>query len=131
MHLPPPRVIWFLAVGCMAALTHLGVVMALVSYSGLAPLVANIIGWLIAFCVSFGGHYSATFRDQNAPKLRSSMRFFVISAAGFAINECAYAVLLHGNWLPYDAALAVILLAVSSITYLLSRHWAFRGTEAR
>ena len=125
------RVVWFIAVGCAAALTHLGVVMGLVTHFGFNPLIANIAGWLVAFGVSFSGHYNATFRDQNAPKLRSTMRFFVVSAAGFGINETAYAALLHWNGLPYDVALAIVLLVVAVATYGLSRHWAFQGIEGR
>jgi uncharacterized membrane protein len=56
------------------------------------------------------------------------MRFFVLSAAGFAINESAYALLLHLTLLPYQVLLAFILIAVAAFTYLLSQRWAFQGT---
>jgi len=93
----------------------------------MAPLVANVAGWLVAFGISFTGHYRMTFNAQQAPVLRASGRFFLVSAAGFAVNEAAYALLLHWTWLRYDAALAVVLVAVATATYLLSRHWAFKG----
>lgn len=125
------RVIWFVSVGCCAALTHLGVVIALVNQLHVAPLLANIVGWLVAFGVSFAGHFRMTFRAQQSPILQASIRFFMVSAAGFVINEAAYAVLLHFNWLPYDAGLAVVLIAVAIGTYVLSRHWAFKGIATR
>lgn len=123
-----PRPIRFIAVGCAAALTHLAVVMALVTQLGLAPLAANIAGWMVAFVVSFAGHYRITFMAQHAPALRAFMRFFLVSAIGFTINEIAYAVLLRWTWLPYDAALALVLAGIAMATYLASRHWAFKST---
>jgi putative flippase GtrA len=124
---PRLRVASFIAVGCVAAAVHLGVVVALVGGAGQLPLAANIVGWLVAFGVSFSGHWLLTFRAQQAPLWRAVRRFFSISAAGFAANELAYAVLLKWSTWRYDIALAIILVAVAVITYLLSSRWAFRG----
>jgi putative flippase GtrA len=123
------RTILFILVGSAAALTHFLTVVLIVERFALAPLKANVIGWLCAFGVSYGGHYTLTFADHAAPVLRSAGRFFVLSAAGFAINECSYAILLSVSALPYYFLLALILVAVAILTYLLSRRWAFRGTD--
>ena len=122
------RVIWFVAVGCAAALTHLGVVVVLVSRHGQLPLAANVIGWLAAFIVSFAGHWLFTFRSQQAPLWRAARRFFGVSAAGFATNEFAYALLLQWSSWRYDLVLALVLVGVAVITYLLSSRWAFLGS---
>jgi len=58
-------------------------------------------------------------------------RFFALSLAGFALNETGYALLLRWTALPYDLALACVLLAVAVMTYLLGSSWAFRRTPAR
>jgi len=121
------RLICFVAVGCAAALAHLGVVVVLVSRHGQLPLVANVVGWLVAFTVSFAGHWLLTFRSQQAPLWRAARRFFGVSAAGFAANELAYALLLHWSRLRYDLVLALVLVGVAVITYLLSSRWAFLG----
>jgi putative flippase GtrA len=113
------RVAWFVVVGCAAAAVHLGVVKLLVSQLGWLPLVANVAGWLLAFCVSFAGHW----------QIRAARRFFFISFTGFSINEAMYAVLLRlvgDDW--YLVVLFFVLLSVAVITYLLSSRWAFRGT---
>lgn len=123
------RTILFILVGSAAALTHFLTVVLIVETLALAPLKANVIGWLCAFGVSYGGHYSLTFADHAAPLLRSAGRFFLLSAAGFAINECSYAILLSVSALPYYFLLALILIAVAVLTYLLSQRWAFRGTD--
>jgi putative flippase GtrA len=123
------RIAWFVFVGCAAAAVHLGMVTFLVSGLGWAPLVANIAAWLVAFIVSFSGHWHLTFPHSGAPMLRAIRRFFLISLAGFVTNEALYAALLHmfgARW--YLASLFVVLLAVAVMTWLLSSRWAFRGT---
>lgn len=125
------RIAWFVLVGTGAAAVHWGVVVMLVTHAGWRPLLANVLGWLIAFVVSFSGHYRWTFRDHGVPLWRSAMRFFAVSASGFAINEAAYALLLHWSGLRYDLVLALVLIAVAGGTYLLSRHWAFNRKPER
>jgi putative flippase GtrA len=122
------RVAFFITVGCAAAATHFAVVVFLVSQWAVPPLAANVLGWLIAFVVSFTGHWRLTFRAQQAPLLQSVRRFFGISLAAFALNETAYAVMLHWTSMRYDVVLFLILVAVAVITYLLSSRWAFLGT---
>lgn len=123
------RVLAFVATGSTAALVHFAVVVGLVDHAGWAPLVANVAGWLAAFGVSFAGHLRFSFADQAAPPVRAARRFLAVSAGGFAINEAAYAALLHGGGLGYRVALAGVLLGVALLTWLLSRHWAFRGNR--
>ncbi|RTZ40681.1 GtrA family protein [Candidimonas sp. SYP-B2681] len=117
---------WFVAVGFAASVTHWLVVVGAVSASGMRPLLANIVGWLVAFCVSFSGHFLLTFRQQRAPLVQAARRFFAVSALGFGVNELAYAWLLHATTLPYDALLALILIGIAGMTFILGRAWAFR-----
>ena len=124
------RLAWFVAVGCTAAAVHFGTVVALVERLALATLLANIAGWLLAFVVSFCGQWLLTFRARQAPVLQALPRFFLVSLAGFATNEAAYAVLLHFSALPYDLLLALVLVGVAVMTYWLSSRWAFRGSRA-
>lgn len=114
-----------MVVGATAALVHWGVVVALVSSDLLPPLIANIIGWLVAFVVSFSGHYQLTFRHQGTPLRRSVRRFFLLSGAGFLVNESSYAFLLDQTALPYELLLAVVLVGVAFLTFVASRLWAF------
>ncbi|MDM9561568.1 GtrA family protein [Bordetella petrii] len=117
---------WFLCVGCAAAATHWAVAVGCVEQLGLPPLAANAIGWLVAFVVSFTGHYRLTFRHLASHWTVAARRFFLISACGFLLNEAAYAWLLHTTRVRYDALLALILLGLAALTFLASRLWAFR-----
>jgi putative flippase GtrA len=125
------RLAWFVAVGGAAAAVHFGVVVGLVEAYRLPPLAANVAGWLVAFVVSFCGQWLLTFRGRGVPWLQALPRFFLVSLAGFIINEAGYAILLHWSALRYDALLALVLLAVAVMTYLLSSRWAFRGSPGR
>jgi putative flippase GtrA len=119
------RLIWFVIVGCAAAAVHWLTVVGLVSGAGWQPLWANGVGWLIAFHVSFAGHHRYTFGDRRGSVVQAGLRFFALSAGGFAINEAAYAVLLRLGVQRYDIALLVVLVGVAVLTYLLGRGWAF------
>lgn len=124
------QVILFIAVGCAAAATHWGVAVTCVEAFGAAPLLANLVGWLVAFVVSFSGHYRLTFRHSKTPWTIAARRFFFISAAGFIINESAYAWLLRVTAVRYDILLALILVVLAFATFITSRLWAFRHKSA-
>lgn len=117
---------WFVATGCAAALTHWLVAVLCVSSLAMPPLLANVAGWLVAFIVSFLGHYHFTFKQQRGPWAGAAQRFFLVSALGFCINELAYAYLLHVTTIRYDILLAMILIALAVLTFILGRFWAFR-----
>jgi putative flippase GtrA len=125
------RIDRFILVGTAAAAVHWGTVVALVALLGWKPLVANVAGWLLAVGLSFLGHHRLSFQDHGAALAPAFARFFAVSAGGFAINEAAYALLLHWGVLRYDLGLAAVLVAVAGLTYLLSRHWVFRRNRAR
>lgn len=119
------RLARFVAVGTAAAAVHWGVVTAIVSRWGWAPLAANVAGWAVALTVSFLGHHLLTFRGHGQPWWRSAPRFAAISALGFLINETAYAAMLRWSGQSYQLALAIVLVGVAALTWLLSSRWAF------
>jgi putative flippase GtrA len=124
------QLIWFVVVGICAAFTHWICVVALVSGGYLTPLVANLVGWLVAFVVSFTGHFQLTFRHQRQSLAQAIRRFFLLSASGFLINELSYAWLLNHTTMPYQWLLGAILIAVAVFTFMASRLWAFAASRA-
>ena len=119
------QLFWFVIVGTSAAAVHWLVVVALVSGMALHPLLANIAGWLVAFMVSFTGHYQLTFRRHDTTATAAMRRFFLLSAAGFLINETTYALLLKFTTIDYQWLLAGVLIAVAVLTFLIGKFWAF------
>jgi putative flippase GtrA len=122
------QLFWFVIVGSLAALTHLGVVMGLVELWQLPPLGANVLGWLVAFMVSFAGHHRLTFGSSGSPFWPALRRFWLISAGAFLVNQAAYALLLRYAGWNYALLLALVLVGVAIGTYVLSRWWAFAHT---
>ncbi|MEJ6002370.1 GtrA family protein [Paucibacter soli] len=121
--------LWFGAVGASAAAVHFAVVVLAVKLLALAPLLANVLGFMLAFCVSFVGHHRLSFAAQQASGRQALPRFALVALLGFASNELMYAVLL-GLGVEYRLALFLVLLAVAAMTWLLSRHWAFKRRAA-
>jgi putative flippase GtrA len=119
------QLFWFVVVGCSSALVHWLVVVALVSHWSIAPLLANVAGWLVAFLVSFTGHYQLTFRHHDTQAREALQRFFALSASGFLINELSYAALLRWTHFDYQWLLAAVLVGVAFMTFVISKFWAF------
>lgn len=90
------------------------------------PEVANALGFVIAFFVSFAGHRRLSFQDAGTSLLTSLRRFAATALAGFACNELVFMLLLRGLNLAPMVALFVALVVAAGQTYVLSRFWAFR-----
>lgn len=117
--------LWFLGVGAGAALTHVLVFRALQPHTW--PELANALGFVVAFGVSFVGHRWLSFRGAATTVGQSLGRFAVTALLGFATNEAVFALLLRvGGWAPLSALLAAMVLAAGQ-TWVLSRRWAFRS----
>ncbi len=120
------QVMRFGLVGLTALSVHLLSVMVLVKTWGISPLGANFLGFLLAFQVSYWGHYKWTFVADHVSHKRASLRFFILAGSTFGINELLYAGLLKTTELPYDVALLMVLIVISVSTFVLSKFWAFR-----
>ncbi len=121
------EIVRFGGVGITALLVHLAAVSLWLVPTGLQPLVANIIAFLIAFIVSYLGHRHLTFRASHVANRHALPRFFIVACLGFAINEFLYFVLLSFTSLDYRIALFIVLLTVAILTFVLGKLWAFSG----
>ncbi len=131
-----PRSLRFIAVGGCAAVVHYIVVLLCVEYFQIAVLLANVVAFLLAFCVSFSGHAYLTFYPAELSNVSDAIwpmqrfkktlpRFFIVAVSAFACNEMLlYFLIKHIDW-PYQFALAVTLMAVAGVTYIVSKYWAF------
>ena len=120
-----PQFIRFGIVGVLAMSVHMGCVWVLVEL-GLAPLLANIIAFLIAFQVSFFGHARFTFNVSDPNNRKHQIKFFSVALFSFLLNEACYKVLLDVFHMQYLVALTIVLVGVAFVTFALSKLWAFR-----
>lgn len=115
----------FATVGAGATLVHLVVAWLANRGVGFEPFTANACGFLAAFALSYLGHFYWTFGRQ-AGHSRHLPRFVVVALVGYALtNVVVWAIAIRAG-LPFEAALAVILVVVPASTWLLARIWAFR-----
>lgn len=120
-----PQALRFVLVGGAAAATHLLVVWLLVHSAHWQPLLANVLAFLVAFWVSYGGHAALTFADAGAQHRQALPRFFVVACSAFVANELLYFAALR--WLHWDYlwGLASVLVLVALGTFISSKFWAF------
>ena len=94
-------------------------------FVAVAPLIANIGGFLVAFCVSYTGQRYLTFKAADIPHRRALPRYFLVSVSSFGLNEALFYLLLTYTPIPPQIALAIVLLSVAAGTFVMSRRWAF------
>jgi putative flippase GtrA len=114
----------FTAVGTTAASLNVAVVAGTVPL-GVSPLVANVIGFLLAFALSFLGHARWSFPAAGRPIGVALRRFAVLSILGFGLNEACYAGALSWTELDYRLALVAVVTGLGLLKLLASKHWAF------
>jgi putative flippase GtrA len=105
---------------------HWTVVATLVPTFGMHPLLANVFATITGFQVSYWGHRLVTFQARNLRHRQTLPRFIVVASTSFTINETLYFLLLRYTSLDYRLALFLVLGTVASLTFVLSRQWAFR-----
>ncbi|WP_046157567.1 GtrA family protein [Chromobacterium vaccinii] len=119
------QLFWFGVVGVSAMLLHFALVTLVLVPQGVPPLVANVLGFLGAFQLSYWGHRRFTFEAGHVPHRQALPRFFGVSCLSFCVNEAMYFALLRYAPLDYRVSLAIVLFAVAALTFLLGKLWAF------
>lgn len=121
------QAIHFVIVGIAAATVHFVSLVGWVQWGKVSPVYANVLAFLLAFCVSFSGHYYLTFQSQNKHSFRSSLgRWFVTSIGGFTLNQLIFLVGIYYlgiEWYRIVWIFATGLVIV--ITFILGKFWAF------
>lgn len=121
-----PQGLQFVAVGGVAAMTHLAVVCLLVAWAGMHPLAANVLAFLVAFVVSYHGHAWLTFASVQAHGWPVVARYFAVASLSFVANELLYFIALHWLHWHYFWSLTGVLVLVAVGTFVLSKFWAFK-----
>ncbi|MCC7006638.1 MAG: GtrA family protein [Ottowia sp.] len=124
-----PRSLRFIMVGTCAAAVHFVIALMAVEIGQIPPLWANVLGFCVAFCVSFLGHARLTFSQHNTPLWSALPRFFAVAVTAFACNEWLFYLCITQLAWPYQPSLALVLLVVAGGTYYASKYWAFRQTR--
>lgn len=118
------KVVLFGLVGLTASVVHFLLAATLFSYLGVNLFLANVFGFLLAFSVSYFGHYYLTFRSRQAHRTAIT-RFVVTALTGFAVNNVSLAMMTWAIGYESQWSLATAIIVAAAVVYLLSGRWAF------
>ena len=118
---------WFAVIGAAAAAVHYFVAVGIEFTQLMSPAKANILGFLLAFPVSYLGHRKLSFAGHTATHQQAFPKFFAVALTGFLVNQLMVLNTLSFTALPFWLVLAVVMVLVAISTYLLSRYLAFKG----
>lgn len=137
------QALWFLAVGASAALVHFLVLVSIVNFTTATPAWANVGAFLLAFMVSFFGHFYFTFKQSEysdksiqhnnnhihkKKHLPALGKWFSSSAAGFIANQGLF--VLGLRWFGEQYYMLIWLLVtgvITVMTFALGKFWAFKS----
>lgn len=123
------KIITFGVVGVGASLVHIAVAWVALHLLMMPVLLANILGFGVAFIWSYIGHYHLTFRAK-AGHGGAVLRFAAVALGGFAINT---GVVLAWQLAFGSASIWAIVLGVAvaaGAVFIASNFWAFVGRES-
>lgn len=112
-------------VGVSAAVVHFAVVVALVEPHWLQPLMANILGFGIAFQVSYWGHRGWTFSGTTQSHAVAVPRLLIVSGLTFMANESMLYILMNEFKLSYKLALFIVLSVLPLAVFTVNKWWVF------
>ena len=92
---------------------------------GMAPLSANLVGFLFSFAWSFFGHARWTFPAQGRDVGAALWRFAVISLLSFVLTEVAYAGVLEWTSIDYLLSLYLVIVTLALGKLVASKYWVF------
>ncbi len=115
----------FATVGVVATIVHVIVGVSLNRLAGMSPLMANLIAFAAATCVTLFSNSRFTFKGHHkgASDLAKGLITVLI---GLALNQVIVLIITRYIGLPYEAALFAVIIIVPIATFLLFKFWAFR-----
>ena len=124
----------FAAVGLVGYIVDSAITYAGAKYLGLSPELARPPGFIVATIVNFFLNRAITFRHSRAPLGRAFVRYWLVAAAGLAVNYAVYsACVLLAPRFGVEVTPAILPLFVAAgvgvamvVTFVGFRSFAFR-----
>lgn len=114
----------FGVVGVAALIVH-WCLATFVIWCGMPPLLGNLLGFIIAFGVSYFGHRHLTFSASKSRHSQALPRFITVAIAGFGVNQIMFYLLLSYTSIHYAISLFLVLGSVAVMTFILGKTWVF------
>ncbi|MCG7375260.1 GtrA family protein [Pseudomonas luteola] len=116
----------FAIVGLVATAVHISILWVLINLFAIQVFFANLTAFIIAFLVSFSGHYLWTFKS-SLEFYKAVIRFLLISLSGFLLNNIILITLLKKAWFSNTTAATLAVIIVPAITFIASKLWGFKN----
>lgn len=120
----------FGAVGVLASLTHALIFHLLYTTVTNSHLIANVFAFLVAFVVSYAGHFHWTFRGESQ-LIRSQgaafFRFFRTALIGLAINLFFAQATISWLGLHHYVYLTCLFFVTPIVVFLLTKFWVMKS----
>jgi putative flippase GtrA len=120
----------FGVVGGLATLIHALAFAVALEILHARPLIANLVGFALALCLSFVGHLRWTFRAElsgRRPDLpRMFFRFALVALTGLLLNSLIVFVVVEQLALDYRFAMLLMVTVVPLFLFWQSKRFAFR-----
>lgn len=123
---PIAQLLRFGIVGVAATIVHMSVAFALHYLLNLSPLLSNFFAFLVAWCVSYAGQFSWTFKNSSAGHKQSAPKFFAVSVLSLILNQIIIWVTAEYFQIPFYLAVIFVVTSVPLVTFFLSKYWVFR-----
>ncbi len=114
----------FAGIGVFATLVHGLTLNLLVLGVGLHPTLANVGAFLVAFSISYFGHYYFSFRSRQ-DHVAAAPKFFIAALIGLTLNTLTFAIIVNLLQLHYMIAFAAVIIILPPIMFLISRKFVF------
>ncbi|CAG9226974.1 membrane hypothetical protein [Paraburkholderia tropica] len=122
------RFVGYACVGATGTLVQYMTLAALVMAHTVGPVVASCLGAVAGALINYYLNHRFTFRS-GLPHAKSAPRFFVIAAAGLALNGALMLVLTHLADVAWMVAQCVTTAVLLVLTYTASSVWTFRVSK--
>jgi len=116
----------FALVGGVATATHVLAALILFYISGLGAFSANLMGFVSAWLVSYGGNRYWTF-VASGPHRVTAPKFLLVSIVGLLLNMAIIYLACDVMNLPFWLGLAIVVAVVPILQFAASRYWVFVG----
>ena len=118
----------FGAVGITATLAHTLIFISTLRLLGWPEQISNLVAFIIAFALSWSGHYFWTFQTGGwqTGGWQTMPRFVAVALAGYLLNALFVFIIITKLGWPDFYVLPLMLLITPIMTFLLARYWAFK-----
>lgn len=124
-----PAILRFAGVGVIATVTHLTVGVLLVTL-GLSPTGANVAAFLLAFLVSFLGHWQYTFGNKRLTAGSSFARFCISAPFCLGIGHLQLVLLMKHTAFSHEICLATSVVTTAALSFACHSKWTFQSASA-